>query len=77
MKVLKAQQCSDGFFVVARKKKKRSSRGLPRVYQVIQGGTVLSWAAEIARWVKMLATKANDWNLIPGTHMVEGESQLP
>lgn len=33
-------------------------------------------ASEMAQRVKSLATKPNDLNLVPGTHMVEGENRL-
>lgn len=41
------------------------------MHPVIQGVIFLSRAGGIAWWVKMLIAKADDWNLIPGTHMVE------
>jgi hypothetical protein len=31
-------------------------------------------AGKIGQWVSMLATMPNGLNLIPGTHMVEGEN---
>ena len=33
--------------------------------------------AEMAQWVKMLAIKPEILSLMPGTHLVEGENQLP
>lgn len=33
-------------------------------------------AAKMALWIKTLATKPDDLNLIPGTHVVKGEDQL-
>lgn len=31
------------------------------------------WVDQMAHWIKVLDTKPNDLNLIPGTNMVEGE----
>lgn len=33
-------------------------------------------AVEMAQWTKALATKPHDLGLSPGSHVVEGESQL-
>lgn len=34
------------------------------------------WAADMAQWVKLLATELGDLGLIPTTHMVKGENRL-
>lgn len=34
----------------------------------------LPWASEMAHWVKLLAGKPGGLNLVPGTHVVEGEN---
>lgn len=36
-----------------------------------------SWAGVMGEWVKSLAVKPEDLNLIPRTHRMKGESHLP
>ena len=39
--------------------------------------TLCLWAEERAQCVKVLAAKPDNWSSIPGTCVIEGESQLP
>lgn len=33
------------------------------------------WTGKVAQWIRVFATYLEEWSLISGTHMVEGEKR--